>query len=642
EFRNRLDAVISFSPLSKDISRKPAGSPCARNASFSKTLPPSVSDPKVSESIVTSGHGIPVEATVKGSGADLKSVELLYRVVNSGSEGEEVALPMAKRENGTYEATVPSQKANQIVRVRVRATDAAGAVRYAPSPNDLRPAVSVLVAEPVSTGKIPVFQFFNIGEAEFDKAKRYLENQKSSGSGRGRFSRFGRGRGGFDRGGRDRREGGDRDRSTRERQEPRGGEADERRRDDRGGGERRGSERGRSRSRGDWRRFFGSREPDPRPAHGRSAFVYTDAKTGKSQFFDFVHISERKSGYKVRLQKDRPLDGMTTLNVLYERDERSILTESPAYEVYRLAGNASPNSGYARVMIDGQLAGYHLWFEQMNGAFFRRNGMSRGSLYKIIWMGTNRASRHTPKDKIPERRDIVGRHEKKTNPHGGYKDVVDLIELIERSKEPDVLWSVIEKRFDVEQVINYFAVNTLLSHWDGFFNNYFLHRDGKSGKWRIFPWDQDSTWGHRMNRGGEVFAEMPLTFGMEGDVPPGTDPNSTSRRSRFGFGFGGRGASWWRPGGELSKPLLANPEFRKRYLARVKVLAETVCTEEVFGPKLDGLRADLEPEVRLRAKAKGKPEDEAVSELERSLGFLREHLVKRREFLLREIKNQAK
>ena len=73
--------------------------------------------------------------------------------------------------------------------------------------------------------------------------------------------------------------------------------------------------------------------------------------------------------------------------------------------------------------------------------------------------------------------------------------------------DPDVLEALIRRTIDVDQVTNYFAVNTLISHWDGFFNNYFLYHDAKgSGKWMMFPWDQDSTWGHRMSRGGEVFA----------------------------------------------------------------------------------------------------------------------------------------
>jgi len=40
-------------------------------------------------------------------------------------------------------------------------------------------------------------------------------------------------------------------------------------------------------------------------------------------------------------------------------------------------------------------------------------------------------------------------------------------------------------------VVNYFAVNTVLSHWDGFFNNYFAYNDragtGKRTKYFLGP-----------------------------------------------------------------------------------------------------------------------------------------------------------
>ena len=65
------------------------------------------------------------------SAAGLKAVELLYRVAGSGSEKAEVAVAMAKGAGNTYTATIPAQKAGQIIRFRVRATDVKGAERSA-------------------------------------------------------------------------------------------------------------------------------------------------------------------------------------------------------------------------------------------------------------------------------------------------------------------------------------------------------------------------------------------------------------------------------------------------------------------------------------------------------------------------------
>ncbi len=377
---------------------------------------------------------------------------------------------------------------------------------------------------------------------------------------------------------------------------------------------------------------------------GASAVVYTDPTTGASEVFDFVNVVRRKSGWKVRFHKDKPLLGMTTINVLYEPDEGTILNESLAYELYKAAGNASYLSGYMRLMINGNPAGYHLYFEQPNGNFLRRNVIEdSGDLYKLIWMGNAEISSRIPSDELPQRRDIAGRHEKKSNRHAGYQDLIEVIEKLENADTDEATWEVIDKYLDVENMVNYFAVNSLISHWDGFFNNYFLYFDRKgAGKWSIYPWDQDSTWSQRGGPPEELY-RMPLYFGAEGATPQGIVPveNRDQRNRRGGFpGFGGPGRGgfgggffWWRDGGELSRPLLANPEFNRRFQKRLLELTDTVFTEEVFGAKIDQLRETLEPEVRLRARLRSSDEEAAVAAFQRTTGALREHLQQRRTFV---------
>ena len=377
---------------------------------------------------------------------------------------------------------------------------------------------------------------------------------------------------------------------------------------------------------------FGGRGPRERSPgapllpQGRSALVYTDADSGETRLFDFINIVPRKSGYKVRLHKDRMIDGMKTINVLFEPDEKTCINEALAYDLYRAAGNATPRAGYLRLLIDGKLVGYHLWFEQANGAFLRHNDISdKGTLYKVTWQGSAGASEFTPEDKRPtERQDIVRRYDNISDPHDGYDDLIKLVVALEEAEgDEEKMWETIEKRFDVENVINYFAVNSLLSHWDGFFNNYYLYHDTRRKKWMIFPFDQDSTWSQRMGD-VESLSRMPLNYG-------------SSEAVRGGFGRGGQ--MWWRDGGEISKPLLANPEFKKQFRARLKELAENVFNEEDFGARLSKAEELLKAEVTLRARARGTDEESAVESLGEIMDGLREHLQARRKFVLAELEN---
>jgi hypothetical protein len=449
---------------------------------------------------------------------------------------------------------------------------------------------------------------------------------------------------------------------------------------DRGGfGFGRGGDRRGSRGPGGGFRGPGRGGPTtPLRPQGRSAFVFTDPATRTTRLFDFVNIVPRKSGYKVRLHKDHMLGGVRTVNVLYEADEQTFINEPLAYDLYRAAGNATPLTGYLRLVIDGKLVGYHFWFEQVNGSFLRHNEISdKGNLYKVTWQGTSGPTEFTPEDLRPTRQsDVVRRYEKKSNTHEGYEDLIELVEALEGAEGGDEkMWEVINERFDVDNVINYFAASSLLSHWDGFFNNYYLYHDTKREKWMMFPYDQDSTWSQRM---GDVdsLSRMPLNFGAADAVRPGGGggrgfgpgrgfdsgerdrgrrPGESSEPDRPGGGdeaqrgrtepdaprgrggFGGRGFGWWRDGGEVSKPLLANPEFRKRFLARLEDLAETVFNDQDFGQRITNVEELLKTEVVLRARERKTDAESAVTGLGEIMNSLRSHLKARREFVLSEV-----
>jgi hypothetical protein len=120
---------------------------------------------------------------------------------------------------------------------------------------------------------------------------------------------------------------------------------------------------------------------------------------------------------------------------------------------------------------------------------------------------------------------------------------------------------------------------------------------------------------------------MPLSYGMSG---------SRSARSWLGGGpFGG--TAWWRPPGYFSGPLLANAEFRKRFLIRLREVCETIFTPEKMGPAVNALAARLENEVRIRAELTGQDTATALQELQNDIRSFHYQIVNRRKFILREL-----
>ena len=366
------------------------------------------------------------------------------------------------------------------------------------------------------------------------------------------------------------------------------------------------------------------------PGRGNAALCVVDLD-GRVEVYDYVQAPTRSGGFKVKLHGDRmlrfvdPFQGaearLRTVNLVYEPTPRSALAEPLSYEVFRRAGVPAPVTGHVRLWLDGSKVGYHLLVEQPNRAFLRRNGRSdKGNLYKLLWYG----------------RGVVGQHEKKTNEASGHEDLVELLKALETTNV-DEQWKVIEKSFQVDEVIAYFAVSLCLSNWDGFFNNYFTYHDVKgSGKWEIYPWDEDKTWGFYDGLAeGAVFFDMPLDYGQDGSVPPGSpppEPGQPTQRGRF-QGFVGD-AMWWRPPGHFSGPFLANPKVRALYLERVARLLQTTCAEESMLPVIQALEERLLPEVRWRAEALDLNAEEELQRFQSDLAALRRHLTERRRFLL--------
>ena len=751
------------SPLSVD-GVKPAGTPGKQNANYSENLPPIIQGITFTPQHPAPGQPIQVEADVRDPDG-LREVKVRYRTAGSGSESAELMVLMQKTSPGRFAATIPGQKADQLVRFRIEALDATGARRLTPGESEPRPAFSCFVHEPFQVGQIPFGIIIHVDEAEFKAAQAAGNQQRGRGmteEDRNRWTLRYLLESGLDVEGawfqlaiqqqlgfeavqqlkpllqkklseraklietaestsnlpEEMKAAPDRIKSfqrallaaiqpmlSQEQNKALSQWQEQRLAPAAGNDLRRGPEpalrqllrlesyfskastlpgldeaqyaklhelyRSTFQERagygktvqaamngdGNWEeiqaqisttketfmlrqkailtqtqeQLFAAwrREASPQPsrraappapsqsAQGRSAFIYVSAQTGEPELFDFVKIRPRGGGFKVHFLKDHPALGMTAFNLIFEGNDRFILAERLAYEVYRRVGNAAPLSDFVRVYLDGKSAGYHLLIEQPNRHFLRRNHLDdEGNLYKILWY----------------EQDVVGQHEKKTHWETGHEDLLNLLDRLEKTKGEEQ-WAVIKQEFNVEQVINYFAVNMCLSHWDGFFNNYFTYHDVKgTGKWEMYAWDQDKTWGfHDGLPEGGLFYDMPVTFGMEGDRPPGWPQDRPPPK-----GMGAVSHDWWRPGGYFSRPLLTNPQFRKHFLARTKEILETIYTEDVFVPIIESCGKQLQEEVGVRAEATRENPKEAADRLQRNLQSLREHLTKRRQFLLQQ------
>lgn len=352
------------------------------------------------------------------------------------------------------------------------------------------------------------------------------------------------------------------------------------------------------------------------PSRGRGAFVYYPPDGGDATLYDFIRVTRRGGGFKLRFHSDAKHDGTSVLNVLYEGKPRYLLSEFLSFELFRALGVPTPKAGHIRFTIDGRRSGYFLTVEQPNRSFLKRNERdASGNLYKVLWFG----------------RGVTDKHEKKTNRHEGHDDVVQTVRNLRSLKGADQ-WNYIREHFNVAEFASYYAANMCLSNWDGFFNNHYVYHDvGDSGRWEVYPWDEDKTWGDYDGAPGDyAWYDFPLTSGMEGDRAP-SRLFSFFNRGPFG------GTAWWRPPGYFSGPLLANASFRRLFLARLESACHETFSEPSFLPVIDGLEKRLLPEVRHRARIRGRNPSSAERQFRADIESFRRQLKHRRTFMLKEL-----
>lgn len=359
----------------------------------------------------------------------------------------------------------------------------------------------------------------------------------------------------------------------------------------------------------------------PDPPSGNAAFVYFESATSEPKLFDFVTAPTRSGGWKVHFGKENPLHGMTSIDLILEASERWVLAEPLAYEFHRRASVPAPRTDFLRLWVDGRPAGYRLLIEQPNKSFLRHNNIrDDGNLYKANWTG----------------RGLVGQNQKRTNLQGSSDDLVQVVDELEKSKnDPAAQWEVIRRQLNVEEVMNHYAVRLMISDWDGFFNNYYLYHDiHGTGKWSLFPWDEDKTWGDFDGPKDKNLHDLPLIYGSETDRPPGSKPGDPPPRGIDPSG-------WWRPGGYVSKPVLANPTFRRLLIARIRELLDSEFKEDRLFPSLESMQERLTEEVSLRAELLQQDPEKARQKLTTHIQSIKDFIKGRRAWLLEqeEIRN---
>ncbi len=213
-------------------------------------------------------------------------------------------------------------------------------------------------------------------------------------------------------------------------------------------------------------------------------------------------LNEAKPSLKIKFNKyvmGQRLSGLKRLTLNNGIQDPSMVNQCIGYEIFAKAGVPAPRCNFAHVTLNGNSLGVYVHVEDVKKPFLRRHFTGdTGNLYEGTlsdfrdgWMGT--FERKTNKSAVP-----------------GAEDRGDLL-AIQAAMELDdaAMYAALEGLIDVDEFMRFWAVETMLSHWDGYSgnnNNYFVYGDSMTGLMSFIPWGVDQLFG----AGGGTVSGLPV------------------------------------------------------------------------------------------------------------------------------------
>ncbi|HET6409363.1 MAG TPA: CotH kinase family protein [Chthoniobacteraceae bacterium] len=240
-----------------------------------------------------------------------------------------------------------------------------------------------------------------------------------------------------------------------------------------------------------------------------------------------------------RFEKGHRLGNHTALKLHNNKQDASNVRQALAYQLFNAAGVAAPRCNLAVVTVNGQKLGVYSNIEAIDAPFLTQHfkGAS-GNLYEA---------------QISDFRPGWTRTFEKKNNEEAKRDDLDAVAKALDSSDADLL-TELGRVLDIDSFISFWAMESLINHWDGFsgdLNNAFVYHSPTSGKLHFIPWGTDGTFGTH-----HIFVPFD---------PP---------------------ASVWAVS-YLSRRLYNHPVTQKKYRARMEELLKTVWNEERLLAEVD-------------------------------------------------------
>lgn len=199
--------------------------------------------------------------------------------------------------------------------------------------------------------------------------------------------------------------------------------------------------------------------------------------------------SRAKRSLYVKLDKPGKWQGQSRISLNGMGSDSTQMRNRIVWDIYHELGLVGPKTSYQRVTLNGQPQGLYLQIEWVEGKMFEKAGLGGdGELYHV--QDSNFCGDLTKNNGY----DIDDCWYKFSPPFDDFTSLQELINNIDATPI-NQFDRFMADNFEVESILNWFAVNVLVANGDTYNKNYFLYRAKATGKWTVIPWDYDLTFG---------------------------------------------------------------------------------------------------------------------------------------------------
>ncbi|MDP6747726.1 MAG: CotH kinase family protein [Candidatus Poribacteria bacterium] len=181
------------------------------------------------------------------------------------------------------------------------------------------------------------------------------------------------------------------------------------------------------------------------------------------------------------LDKEGQIDGLTNLTFNNNQQDVSLISQFMGYGLFNAAGLPAPRCTYANLTVNGQDLGIYAHVERVHRPLLKRAfGNDNGVLYE-----------GTAVDFYPGWLDSF--EHKLGSDKDGREKIQQLIDVLNNPDEN--IESSVGELVDLESFYTFWAMEGLLSFWDGYSgnrNNFFIYLNPETDKFHFIPWGADS------------------------------------------------------------------------------------------------------------------------------------------------------